>query len=356
LESEQFIKTDRVGFAVSYLLNFKLEDIMKRRSYIALSSGFLIFLLSCNVPNNSFAHGIVGQRFFPATIAVDDPFVADEMDLLGYQYVPNPDPGDPTHTQAEVFWAGISKRLTRDIGIQVKAAYTMDHFDGDENSMGFQNIGFGIMDQMIKIPAHEFIFSSALNMNIGGTGTRGSFNHPIATPYSTIIPEIYFGYGFGDFPDWLGFLRPFAFTGTADLAIPVTDGSSYGGTADYSTGADYGLTIMYSTMYLQSFVKDIGLTKPFSRMIPIVEFTWSNNVNGPSQFTTPTPAYAYPGILWIGKYTEIGVEAVLPLNSATGSQPGVQVLFHVFLDDWMPQIFTRSISGEVLGPTIPTGP
>ncbi|MFI5305572.1 MAG: hypothetical protein ACHQYP_12360, partial [Nitrospiria bacterium] len=109
------------------------------------------------------------------------------------------------------------------------------------------------------------------------------------------------------------------------------------------------------TMYLQSFVKDMGIPRPFSRMIPIVEFTWSNNVNGPSQFVTPTPAYAYPGILWVGKYTEIGVEAVVPMNSATGSQTGVQVLLHVFLDDWMPQVFTRSVFGEVLGPTIPPG-
>jgi hypothetical protein len=27
------------------------------------------------------AHGVVGQRFFPATIATDDPFAADELAL-----------------------------------------------------------------------------------------------------------------------------------------------------------------------------------------------------------------------------------------------------------------------------------
>ena len=27
------------------------------------------------------AHGIIGQRFFPATLAIDDPFVADELSL-----------------------------------------------------------------------------------------------------------------------------------------------------------------------------------------------------------------------------------------------------------------------------------
>jgi hypothetical protein len=28
-----------------------------------------------------FAHGLAGKRFFPATIAIDDPFVADELSL-----------------------------------------------------------------------------------------------------------------------------------------------------------------------------------------------------------------------------------------------------------------------------------
>lgn len=314
------------------------------RKFLSVSLILLPVFLSVSEIStpSALAHGIVGQRFFPATISVDDPFVADEMDLLGYQTLPNPDSTDPTHTQSQMYWSGISKRLTRDIGIQIKASYTMDHFEGGDNLNGFQNIVFGIMDQMIKIPAHEFIFSSALNVNIRRTG-----NTSVAAPYSTISPEIFFGYGFGELPDSLKYLRPFAITGTADLAVPITDD-----TYDYSTGADYGLTVMYSAMYLQSFVKDIGLTKPFSRMIPIVEFTWSNNVNGPNIGGNPAfKAYAYPGILWVGKYTEIGVEAVLPLNSQSGTQPGAQVLFHVFLDDWMSQIFTRSISGEVLGPT-----
>ena len=38
----------------------------------------LIFL-SAN--SAAFAHGFAGDRFFPATILTDDPFVADEMSL-----------------------------------------------------------------------------------------------------------------------------------------------------------------------------------------------------------------------------------------------------------------------------------
>ena len=32
-------------------------------------------------PSSASAHGFVGDRFFPATILTDDPFVADEGDF-----------------------------------------------------------------------------------------------------------------------------------------------------------------------------------------------------------------------------------------------------------------------------------
>lgn len=36
------------------------------------------------------AHGLAGKRFFPATLVVDDPFVADE---LGFPTVAHQEPG-----------------------------------------------------------------------------------------------------------------------------------------------------------------------------------------------------------------------------------------------------------------------
>jgi hypothetical protein len=38
-----------------------------------------VILLSAN--SVVLAHGLAGQRFFPATILTDDPFVADEISL-----------------------------------------------------------------------------------------------------------------------------------------------------------------------------------------------------------------------------------------------------------------------------------
>ena len=45
----------------------------------------------------AFAHGFAGNRFFPATLATDDPFVADELSLPTFQAIRQP--GDhPTKT------------------------------------------------------------------------------------------------------------------------------------------------------------------------------------------------------------------------------------------------------------------
>ena len=48
-----------------------------------------------------FAHGIVGKRFFPATLTIDDPFVADELSLPTYsnqKYVGSPE--EPAMSQS----------------------------------------------------------------------------------------------------------------------------------------------------------------------------------------------------------------------------------------------------------------
>ena len=36
------------------------------------------------------AHGLAGKRFFPATLAIDDPFVADELSLPTFSILKQP--------------------------------------------------------------------------------------------------------------------------------------------------------------------------------------------------------------------------------------------------------------------------
>jgi hypothetical protein len=111
--------------------------------------------------------------------------------------------------------------------------------------------------------------------------------------------------------------------------------------ADSATGAreesdslTYGTAIEYSLPYLQQFVKDIGIPSAAGRIFPIVELLFSTPLDGGK--TTGT---VNPGIMWAGNYIEVGVEAVIPINQATGKNVGVRALLHFFLDDISPSVF-----------------
>src|SRR5260370_201145 len=41
----------------------------------------LVWALGALAPAAALAHGLAGKRFFPATLATDDPFVSDELSL-----------------------------------------------------------------------------------------------------------------------------------------------------------------------------------------------------------------------------------------------------------------------------------
>jgi hypothetical protein len=94
-------------------------------------------------------------------------------------------------------------------------------------------------------------------------------------------------------------------------------------------------------MYLQSVVKDVGLGQPFNRMVAIVEFPMETCLNADCK--NQTTGTVNPGIAWIGRYTELGLAAEIPMNSRSGAGTGVFVLFHLFIDDMFPKGIGRPI-------------
>ena len=52
-----------------------LDSRLRIASAIGAACGLVL------IASPAWGHGFVGQRFFPATLAVDDPFVADELSL-----------------------------------------------------------------------------------------------------------------------------------------------------------------------------------------------------------------------------------------------------------------------------------
>jgi len=76
-------------------------------------------------------------------------------------------------------------------------------------------------------------------------------------------------------------------------------------------------------------------------MIPLVEFTWSSPASSPS--TQGTTWIAVPGAIYMADRGELGVEALIPLNKAAGTNVGVVGLVHFFLDDLFPNSIGKPV-------------
>ena len=182
---------------------------------------------------------------------------------------------------------------------------------------------------------HETILSLGVDAEIGGPGSQAIG----ADRFSTVVPGFFFGKGFGDLPDSLWILRPFALTGQGGVSFPT--GSNVGEAVP--SNLEWGFALEYSLIYLQGQVKDIGVRAPFDRLIPLVEFPMETPLN---RGGTPTTGTINPGVIWSGKYFQIGVEAVIPINRHTGNNVGVLAQLHFYLDDAFPQIFGKPLFGR----------
>src|SRR6478752_5527888 len=79
-------------------------------------------MLAAGLPPAALAHGFVGQRFFPATIATDDPFVADELSLPTVSSVRMSGTEDSPASRQTTVSGEFSKRITDDFGLSLGLA------------------------------------------------------------------------------------------------------------------------------------------------------------------------------------------------------------------------------------------
>ena len=314
-----------------------------------LSLLYLLICTACEFGASSrvYAHGFAGARFFPATLSTDDPFVSDELSLPTVTTIKTPENGGTRETDISV---DISKRITPEFAIEIGDTFTALNPHEGPAANGFGNLELSGKYQLLNNGVHEAIISIGLGVEVGGTGGRSVG----ADSFSTWTPGIFFGKGFGDLPTELRFLKPFALTGQIGIAIP-TRASTRSITANAQTGEreieierhpdvlEWGFALEYSVIYLQSQVKNIGLRAPFDRLIPLVEFAFESPLNRGAR-GQPTGTIN-PGIIWAGKYFQLGVEAVVPINERTGNNVGVIAQLHFFIDDLFPHSLGRPLFG-----------
>lgn len=294
---------------------------------------------------NAFAHGFAGKRFFPATLATDDPFVADELSLPTVSRRKTGASGEEPATLETDTSVDFTKRITPDFGIGLGATHVSQKPDGGDAVRGFDNFAANVKYQFHKSDERETILSAGIDWDIGNTGAKRIG----AESFSTLTPTLFAGKGFGDLPDRWQYLKPLAATGTLGVAMPAR--SSTTTVADDGTETttrnpnvlNVGFALQYSLLYLQSFVKDVGLSEPFNRLIPLVELSMQKPLD---RGGGPTTGTINPGVLWAGRYMQLGLEAIIPMNKATGGKTGVLFQIHFFMDDLFPKSIGKPVFGD----------
>lgn len=292
---------------------------MKAR-YLAASCALVWFVAGAP---SAFAHGFAGKRFFPATLTVEDSFVAPELDFL---YTNNRVPGE---ADAGLYASGLAaefaKPLTQNFQLSLSAAYLhRNPLDGPPVN-GWDNFELGAKYQVFIDADAESALAVGIDADLGGTGSARIG----AESSSEIAPAVYYSKGFGNLST--GWLRPFAITAAVAPTFPTNSEEPH--------AIEWGVTLQYSLPYLEDFVKDTGLPTPFRNMIPIIEFPMTTCLDrGCAGRTTGT---IDPGFVWVGKDSQIGFELTIPANSASGSHVGFMLQYHLYLDDIFPSWSVR---------------
>ncbi len=288
------------------------------------------------------AHGIAGNRLFPGTLTFDDPAVADEAIVPNFSYWNHPDGGGNV-TDNRINYA-FSRLLTPTVGVVVDNSWIARNW-GVTQRFGFDVINVGLKWEVYRNNSHEALIAASLLWGIGNSGATGVG----ASASNKIKPGLTFGKGFGDLPDSLSWLRPFGVTGAIVLEHPTGSVSTNLG-FDPLTGQlgpmltrsvdilHWGFAIEFSTLYLTSrFTGRAPKEEPLNQFVPLVEFAFDSS-SGTKSIATMNPGLSYVAVGW-----QVAVEAIVPLNNASGHGVGGRTQLLLFLDDLAPALFGKPL-------------
>ena len=306
------------------------------------SSALIVALAAPPLSQTAYAHGIAGNRFFPGTLTFDDPAVADEAILPNFSSL-NHLAGGGDVTDNRINWS-FTRLLTPTVGVVIDNSWIARNWGVTKRS-GFDVTNVGIKWAIYRDNPHEALLSASLAWGIGNSGAQGvDANAP-----HTIKPGLFFGKGFGDLPDNLSWLRPFGVTGAVVLEHPTGSVSTNLGIDPISgqlgpmmtRNVDilhWGFAVEFSTLYLTSrFTGGPPKEEPLNQLVPLVEFAFDSS-RGTKSIATMNPGLSYVAVTW-----QIAVEAIVPLNSASGHNIGARTQLLLFLDDLAPSLFGKPL-------------
>ncbi len=268
---------------------------------------------------------VAGVRVFPVTLTFDDPGVGDELKMP--HIIVQPEPGTQDGYQMKWEW---DKRITPMTSIIYDQGYDWLHPSGSKTRTGFENVFVTGKWQAYTNAEHEFAFSVGVIREFGGNTATQNIG---GDAYGSTAPAIYAGKGLGDLP--IGMLRPLAVTGQLSYAIPDRPLNSALDNSGTPRSWNGGLSVQYSIPYLQSQVHNFDLPDFIGGLIPLVEATWYSPASKPAGGFPATLTIA-PGVIYFGDGFQIGLEALIPANRASGRNVGAALQVFFFFDDMFP--------------------
>ena len=295
------------------------------------------------------AHGIAGNRYFPGTLTFDDPAVADEAFVPIYSRLEHPttEGGDATDN-ALTFSFG--RLLTPTLEIGGDTTWINRQRAGFSTRKGLSSTHALIKALLYRNDPHEVLISGSFIAGIGGLGSKGVGS---GGPY-TLQPSITFGKGFGDLPDKVRWLRPFAIAGAVAPEFPIngrtkallyypSEGQSRYGYVYNTDIVHWAFAVEFSTLYLTSrFTGGPPKQEPLNQLVPLIEFPVDTTITGGNAINA---ASMDPGLSYVGVVYQVAAEAIVPLNSRGGHGVGVTAGLELFLDDLMPSLFASPVFG-----------
>ena len=228
------------------------------------------------------AHGIAGNRYFDGTLTFDDPAVADEAIVPLNTYTQYPTQ-DSNVVENRLNWS-FARLLTPTLAFTADSGWVHQSWPIGHTS-GPDKADIGLKYEAFRDNRHETLVSASLTWGIGHTGSSAVG----ADAPNTIQPGVFFGKGFGDLPDSLSWLRPFAVTGAIVDEIPVGSTRATALASNPATGRfdsvlspgvetlHWGFSIQYSTLYLTSrFNGGPPKDEPLNQLVPLVEFRFDS--------------------------------------------------------------------------------
>ncbi len=256
-------------------------------------------------------HGIAGDRYFPPTITVDDPFAAYEVHMGGGR-TPNIGVNNSNANAGNVMMLGGGIEPIDGFGIAIDSLYRTPNANLTPEASGVDNLYYTVKKELIINDKHEFAITLGVNGQIGGTGGSGTAN---STSYG---PTIFYAKGFGDLPNSMRLLKPMAVTGILGYQI-FTDQAQ-------PTALNWGFTLQYSFLYLNEHVQPTGWGAPWNRLVAMVEFPLQTCMS--SICNGQVTGSVNPGIVWVGQNFNLSAEAVFPLNNQSGRGTGILFQLH----------------------------